>query len=54
LKEVLFDVKVMIFMWILANFSVIALGKIIFICFKHKLEVKKKFPTFCARVWVLV
>jgi len=25
LKEVLFDVKVMIFMWILANFSVIAL-----------------------------
>jgi len=33
----------------------IVLSKIVFICFKHKLEVfQKNFYTFCAKVWVLV
>jgi len=35
-----------------SNFIMIVLSKIVFICFKNKVEVKK-FYTFCARVWAL-
>ena len=49
-KFTLFDATVMVFMRFLANIIMIVLSKIVFICFKEKLEVKKKFSTFCARV----
>ena len=40
-KFILFDATVMAFLRFPANCIVIVLSKIFFICFKHKLEVKK-------------
>jgi len=36
---ILFDATATVFMRLLANFIMIVLSKIVFICFKHKLEV---------------
>jgi len=45
-KFILFDATVMVFMRFLATFVMIVLSKIVFICFKHKLQVKKIFLHF--------
>jgi len=42
-KFIVFDATVMTFMRFLANCIMIVLSKVVFICFKHKLEVKKFF-----------
>jgi len=38
-RFILFDATVMVFMQLLANFIIIVLSEIVFICFKHNLEV---------------